>query len=368
MQTSPITIQSIENRPLAQTGRRLKYADAQRALAITLVVLLHAAASMVSKGYAQGKSYWWAGNLADSAARICVPLLVMVSGMLLLNPERQESLSQFFRKRFARVVIPLLGWWIIYIFWRVFYEGETITPVQAVRALLANDIAYHFWFIYMILGLYLATPVLRVFTRQASEKDILYFLGAWFAAVTIAPFLKRFTGTTLAVDWVVMTGYAGYYLAGYYLSRVPFSRGAKIWVVAIYLASLLVTITGTYLLLRSGGEYDSYFYEFLSPNVILMSLAAFVLLRDLPYERWYLRIPWLGSLAGSISMASFGIYMVHVMILAALKGGRLGFVLSGASFVPGAGLLITFAVSMSASLVIVLILQRVPILKSLAPR
>ncbi len=345
----------------------LPHADAARALAISLVVILHIAAALVDRGYASGRLDWWVANLVDSVARIGVPLFVLVSGSLLLDPQRNETLPVFFRKRFVKVLIPLLGWSVIYIAWRIIYEGDSFTLQQAFLAVIENTVAYHFWFLYMILGLYLVVPLLRIFTRTAEEKDYKYFIITWFIAVCLPPFLARFFGITLADFWVIVIGFSGYFVGGYFLSHAKFSLRATRWALVIYSISLLVTILGTYLLLRQNGQYDSYFYEYLSPNVILMSLSAYFLLRWLPYERIYQRMPGLGRLVALLCATSFGVYMVHVLLLAVLKGGRLGFVLSGASIGLGVGIFLTFLVVMPLSIGIVTLMQRIPILKHLVP-
>lgn len=347
--------------------RRLPYADAARALAISLVVILHIAASLVDRGYASGKLNWWVANLVDSIARIGVPLFVLVSGTLLLDPGREESLSQFFRKRFTKVLIPLLGWSVIYIAWRIFYEGDSFTLGQAILAVVEGTVAYHFWFLYMILGLYLVVPILRVFTHNASEASLKYFLVIWFIAVCLPPMLDQFFGITLANFWVIVIGFSGYFVAGYYFSQVKYSPHSIWWTIAFFVIALFVTILGTYLLLRQKGEYDSYFYEYLSPNVIIMSLAAYWLLRWLPYERVYGKLPWLSKLVMLVCVTSFGVYMVHVLLLSILKGGRLGFTLSGASFNLGLGILLTFLVVMPLSIGIVYLMQRIPLIKHLVP-
>ena len=347
--------------------QRLPYADAARALAISLIVILHIAASLVDKGYAAGKLNWWVANLVDSVARIGVPLFVLVSGALLLNPHRDESLPIFFRKRFIKVLIPLLGWSVIYIAWRIYYEGDSFTLQQAVRAIIENTVAYHFWFLYMILGLYLVVPVLRVFTRTASEKDYKYYLIIWMIAVCLPPLLAKVFEINLADFWVIVIGFSGYFVAGYFFSQVSYSPRSKGWAIALYVIALLVTIFGTYLLLRQKGEYDSYFYEYLSPNVIIMSLTAYLFLHWLPYERIYKPLPWLSKLVTLMCVTSIGVYMVHVLLLAILKGGRLGFVLSGASVAPGAGILLTFLIVMPISIGIVYLMQRIPVLKHLVP-
>ena len=294
-------------------------------------------------------------------------MFVLVSGTLLLNPNRDESLSLFFRKRFSKVLIPLIGWSVIYIAWRIFYEGDSFTLRQAVLAIIENTVAYHFWFLYMILGLYLVVPILRVFTHKASQADFKYFLLIWIIAVCLPPMLDQFFGITLANFWVIVIGFSGYFIAGYFFSQVGYTKPSMRWSMVLYITALLVTLIGTYLLLRQKGEYDSYFYDYLSPNVIIMSLSAYWILRWLPYERIYGRLPWLSRLVMLLCVTSFGVYMVHVLLLSILKGGRLGFVLNGASIAPGLGILITFILVMPLSIGIVYLMQRIPLLKHLVP-
>ena len=75
-----------------------------RALACVLVVLLHVAAL----GFHQWDKNWWASNTYDGLARISVPLFLMLSGALLLH--KREPLGVFFKKRFRRILPPLIGW------------------------------------------------------------------------------------------------------------------------------------------------------------------------------------------------------------------------------------------------------------------
>jgi surface polysaccharide O-acyltransferase-like enzyme len=82
----------------------------------------------------------------------------------------------------------------------------------------------------------------------------------------------------------------------------------------------------------------------------------------LPYERIHQKIPWLGRLVALVCATSFGIYMVHVLLLSLLKGGRLGFVLGGGSIGPGVGILLAFLLAMPLSIGIIYLMQRIPIL------
>jgi len=83
--------------------------DNSRIVAIYAVVFLHVSAAVVL-GNEVGTEYWWIGNIYDSAMRWCVPTFVMISGALLLDPDKQEDLKTFYAKRLSRILIPILFW------------------------------------------------------------------------------------------------------------------------------------------------------------------------------------------------------------------------------------------------------------------
>ncbi|GAB7209335.1 acyltransferase [Dickeya oryzae] len=68
------------------------------------VIVLHISAYTVSLAEL-GSLSWWAGNIYDSLTRWCVPVFVMISGALLLSPEKNETLSFFYKKRMSRIFL-----------------------------------------------------------------------------------------------------------------------------------------------------------------------------------------------------------------------------------------------------------------------
>ena len=58
----------------------------------------------------------------------------------------------------------------------------------ALRLAVNGGVCFHLWFLYLITGLYLITPILRVLVAQASRKDLLYLLTLWFLVSSVFPF------------------------------------------------------------------------------------------------------------------------------------------------------------------------------------
>ena len=112
----------------ARPAERLAFLDMMRAYAIVLVVMVHVAGPVLYEFNTAPRSHWGIANAFDSFARPCVPLFVIISGFLLLDPrKRDEPLGDFFKKRLLKVVVPYLFWAAFYIWWRLHVRDRKST-------------------------------------------------------------------------------------------------------------------------------------------------------------------------------------------------------------------------------------------------
>ena len=104
---------------MPESDDRYACLDAARWLAAVAVVMLHGAATVVSDPAAYGSGApGWRPTCTTPAARWCVPVFVMISGALLLDPERPQDARRFYSRRVARICAPLLFWTLFYLLWR----------------------------------------------------------------------------------------------------------------------------------------------------------------------------------------------------------------------------------------------------------
>jgi len=154
--------------------------DAIRLFAVVAIVVLHTAANGVTR-LALGSPDWWLANLLDSAARAGVPLFLMLTGALLLN-RPAEPAAQFYRRRFHKLGLPLLLWSGFYLIWSALKAKVKQQPYQldqALDALLAGTPYFHLWFIFMLAGVYLVLPWLRLIWQPLCwRKRLLATCGA----------------------------------------------------------------------------------------------------------------------------------------------------------------------------------------------
>ncbi|MBC7877934.1 MAG: acyltransferase family protein [Anaerolineales bacterium] len=347
---------------------RILWPDLIRVISVFLVILIHVSSLLLNAWDDLSFSDWMAGNIYDSLARVCVPLLFMISGYLLLS--RQESIRSFYINRVRKVVIPLLVWSVIYLLWRNDYSSYTfVNGIKAIIYAILNQPAFfHLWFLYALLSIYLFVPLMRVFVHSANEETLWYFVFVWFIFGPLLDTVERFFGLDIAIDLGFVTRYIGYFYLGYILGRLSFTKWIVIIAAVVFVTSSTYTVIATYQASAANGDYIDFYHIYLSVNVVFMSLSAFILLKTLgekiDTQANTVLITWIRAM----SDASFGIYLIHAMILTFLRKGDFGFELSGFSGPAFIAVPSTVMAAFLISWIVVVILQKIPFLRVIVPR
>jgi surface polysaccharide O-acyltransferase-like enzyme len=299
---------------------RFVWVDLTRAVAMLWVVTIHVAAVPTVHFQAVPRG-WWGWALAyNSLSRAAVPLFIMLSGALLLTRQPWD-IGEFFRKRAAKLVAPLIAWTLLYIGWRVLLRGDQFTGTDVLRHLLngSQHPAYpHLWFLWIIFSLYLLAPLLRSFVVHASATLHMYIAALWLVASGLLPTFARSLDLPIDLGVHPLFGFIGYFVVGASIHKFVPPRLPTRWIVpvaALFIGGVLACALGTFwrtLYVRHA--IDESFLEPVAGNVMIMTLAAFLLIRHVAATvvKGNGRIPALLSFAGVVS---FGTYLVHPMVI-----------------------------------------------------
>lgn len=304
-------------------GGRLLYADLLRVAATLAVVTLHISAGWIASVPVTSQA-WAVFNVYDSLMRWCVPVFVMLSGMFLLDPKKNVTPGSLLLRHIPRIVIALLVWSAAYAAAGLLLGGgfSLNAFLSALRDVLWGKLHYHLWFLPMIVGLYLVTPVLRAFVRGASRGDFHWFFLLVFLFAMVFPTLLALRPSQTLTTWLgrlnvrLVLGYVGYYVAGYYLKTYTLGRIAEFVIYALGLGGAAVTVWGTALLSHRAGESVFALYDYFAPNVAAMAVAVFVLFRYVlgVSEERSRRQRVVG-----LSSITFGIYLCHDLFIMLLR-------------------------------------------------
>ena len=297
--------------------------DLLRVLACYMVLQVHAGEFYyIADGglVAAGGEPVWACWL-NSLCRTAVPLFVMLSGFFLL-PVRERT-RDFFARRFVRVVVPFLVWCVLYAIYQ-FLTGRTdaagaLLGVCRIPVNFGVEIG-HLWFVYMLLGLYLFAPVVSPWIETASRRAMEGYLALWAFTLCI-PYVHlvfpELLGECFWNDTPMLyyfSGFLGYMVLAAYLRRYHAAPrawhkwGGALLVVAGYFATAWI-FDARLATQRLVADLELS-WGFGTINVAAMSVGLFLLLKDVR--------PGAGRFTGvvtDISRLSYGIYLIHIMLL-----------------------------------------------------
>ena len=133
--------------------------EALRIIACFSVVLLHVSAIGVQNLDIYSRE-WPIYVMFNSISRIGVCCFVMISGALFLGKSRGENIGEIYKKYIFRIAILILVWSVMFFVFRLLKGDFDIISLKTIIIELINGY-YHLWYLWMIIGLYAITPILK---------------------------------------------------------------------------------------------------------------------------------------------------------------------------------------------------------------
>lgn len=327
--------------------KREVWVDWLRVFACLLVMVVHSSEPFYLDGYdtliLTDADLIWASAI-DSAARMSVPLFVIASSYLLF-PLRYSS-GEFFKRRAVRILIPFVVWSVVY----ALCYGDPLTNLSTLL-LNFNFTASHLWFVYMLVGIYILMPILSPWAKDVSKKELKVYLALWLLT-TIIPlirdimslgnvsfimgpsFIPRQADYPLwgECSWnpngtfYYISGCIGYLLAGLYFRRfVGDMKWKKVLIVSLPLLLIGFGVIEGGFVLKALSKSEGIFpirgdwgntiwmettWHNETLGVALMTLGTVVLLKKIKTDGMFYQ-----KMIVPISKASYGMYLMHLMLL-----------------------------------------------------
>ena len=338
-------------------SKRLLWIDWLKFLAIFGIIGIHVSSNFINTNlFSLG---WYSGIFASSLFRYGIVIFIMVSGYLLLR--KQQPLSTI-PKRFKRIVIPFVFWLIVYAIVKVVITKElgSSWSLFGLLSFIINGfldptiVTVQFWYVYMILGLYMLSPVLSRWIQNAPIKEIEYFLLVW-AILTVIQFLNI---DTLLLDYFrYFLGAIGYFVLGYYLSvkESDLLKSPRFGLILV-IAGILITFIGTAVSSILAHDLSLFFIRLgdLTPGSCLEAMGIFIIVKNINFEGFN---PLLNKIATKVSLESYGIYLVNLLVINVIFLMPVG--LTSFVFIK---ILLLSVVVLVISYVIIAVMNRIPIL------
>lgn len=336
------------------TDARYGSIDFLKALAIFGVLTIHTC----TLGYQTpvGSASWGAAVFWGAVTRASVPIFLMCSGALLLDPARALPFQKLYGKNILRLLAAMLIWAMAYKCYHLAMD-HTFTAAalwQAFKEVLLFKQEFHFYYLHMMLLVYVFLPVTRSFVCHAGRGTLQYFLALWFLLGIVYPTLRPFWPLRLLdgipAQWLMNMTYAaiGYGVLGYYLRRYPLRFGAGL---SLFAAGFLFVFGATWRMSLHTGTLYTGFLEGMSMGVAAMAAGLFSMA-----VRGHTPCP---RVCTQLSRASFCIFLAHMFFLYTFNE-------LGATVLIGPCLLTipaSVCCSLALSFLVYLVLSRIPVVK-----
>ncbi len=293
--------------------KKLRYADTDimRIIAAFAVVLFHSASYFQYTG--QSDSIFV--QAVNIICRFPVPVFFMISGRYMLDGNR--SIAYIIKKS----VQTLLIIWVVSAIYTIIDVINGAVVFKSIGEAAGYIIAgpEHLWYLYAIICLYLATPMLAVFAQHSSRRSFLFTIVVCILLGSIMYVPSKMTGFDTIKEIIekckigFTSGFTGCYLLGCYLYKYPMRARGRFVMYMLGIAGLAFTVIAYYLFPFEGDGDKEMMLSFLSLNILLFSIAVFIFIKSVtrsipPHNRTL-------GITGIIAKCTYGIYLWHVALL-----------------------------------------------------
>lgn len=243
----------------------------------------------------------WSRYFFEALTIICVNEFILISGYFTIKPS-MKGISNFL----FMCIFYSFGFLILY----CILKNEFSLRDLYKSLFLGSD----YWFVKSYLALYLISPVLNVFLKSITRKQLLYFIIIFYIYQTYFNLFQDSTG-------FIRSGYSvwsfiGLYFIGYYIKQygmyVVKLSNRKLFLCYIVLSGV-ISIFAILGKLYLGNEM--LFYAYCNPLVVLSSICFFILFSKINLQNKFIN---------SIAVSVFAVYLIHINVF--LKSYFISFV------------------------------------------
>lgn len=298
---------------------RTLYLDVLRFFACFLIIMVHTSAWGIAKAPAIDGTLIFS-MILNGISLAGVPMFMMISGALFLNPEKEITLKQLFLKYILRLVVIYYLWNGLYVLSSLLYNGfgDKEIVMICLKGLINGNGTYHLWFFPVIIGVYMLIPFLKKCFGE-DRKLSAYFIIVFLVASVLLPFIfdiKVWGYATLKEGFSkyylsAFTGYTGFFVLGHYLNTWKTDK-KKIAIAgfAITGVGVLFTIASVVITLVSNNAYLN-FNDAFTPLTTAYAIGLFLLFK-VGFDMDGLVFSRPMSMAASFTL---GIYIIHPYLL-----------------------------------------------------
>lgn len=287
--------------------KKIVYFEYLRVFSALFVIAVHLAAS----GFDQ------TGFTSTDLAFCCfvkgfrwpIGIFFMISGALFLK--KDIDIRTLYTRYLARILVAYLSWRVIYSVYYYCVTGDFFSSIITEP--------FHFWYLPVLMGIYVCTPIFKLIV--GNEKVMKYYLIVSYIvgfcvpqatilirdfvpAGTVQDVLNAVNNIFVGAQIYAVCGWGFFYVLGYYVSNMDIKKKQEIIIYILGVIGLFVTgILAWYT-----GDNDNFSFFLVLSSTPVFAIFVF-------FKKHVTGWKWLDKYVFALGRLSFGIYLVHVLVL-----------------------------------------------------
>ncbi len=230
-----------------------------------------------------------------------VPCFLMITGALLLNPEKEIPMKKIVGKYIRRVLMALIVFTFIFQCIDYGFHEEHEIFLKFFTNLFTGYSWPHMWYLYLMIFIYLLLPFFKIITKYMDDRMLIYLVVLMLIFNSIIPIITAFKipNAFQIYNFVI---YPIYLFLGYLIHKKGLP---KLSCVILIICGTVGIVLATTLKPTDGVKA---FYDYASPFVIMQAMGIFGL-----FDQW--KISTMNPVVHFLDSTTFGVYLIHFIFV-----------------------------------------------------
>lgn len=288
--------------PIKETEKRNNLYDILRLIGIIGVIIIHVTAENM---YGPIDKNTLINNFYNSLVHLwAVPLFITISGALLLSSP-SLNIRKVYKKYIPRILVCFIFWHFLY----YYYQYRDFDFIRCLNFFVTGNTYPHLWYLYLMIGFYIISPLLKKMCDNLNQKEFLYLLSIGFFINSFVPTFNNIFDIDLSIFFdslllLKINAFTFYYLLGYYLNKYNVKHYKLMFAIFI----VLIVIMSVY---QNNLSIEQNILINYSKNTNILSLLfiipIFTIVKKKYNKKYNKKIELLGIL-------TFGVYLIHFLV------------------------------------------------------
>ena len=258
----------------------LVYISLVKIVSAFLVILKH-----TNRFYWDFNDCWSSNNILSSFCMCAVPLFSLCIGATLLNFNERYDIKEYWKRRFQKVILPIIGWNIFYYFFRIYivknFKKEKITLSNIIKLYFNNELYPIIGSLRTFLLGYLLIPLIAYVNKKNKIQIYSYCLVILLINQSIIPYLLKFDRSNQIIwPYNFNVGYIIYIFAGYIIQNHSFNKGFKYCLYISGVIGLIMRLYIAHYLTMKYKQVDGTQVNYLNFPIICYSCSVFLFIKE----------------------------------------------------------------------------------------